>query len=98
MLPNPPVVSLYEQFGIKFEINKDPRNIINAHNLITVNYIFKNRNPISFGKYKLPSCLSKMGSISFGLARISKSMLKKAPPKPNPDIIIPLTSPFLFGK
>ena len=38
------------------------------------------------------------GSISFGPANYSKNMPKNEPPKPNPEIITPLTKPFLSGK
>ena len=72
--------------------------MIKAYILTTVRCTLKNLLPISTGKYKLPSCLSKIGSMSSGFANISKSMLKKAPPNPKPEIIIPLTRPFLLGR
>lgn len=77
---------------------QEPISVIIEYVKIILNYIFGNLAPISRGKYKLPSCLSIIGSISSGLAIYSKTILKKAPPIPNPETIIPVTRPFLFGR
>ena len=46
----------------------------------------------------MPSSASITGSISFGSANYSKNIPKNEPPKPNPEMITPLTKPLLSGK